>query len=147
MSDFTQIKLPAIYYHLEKMQAEGLLDAVQEKDTGRPEKTIYSITDKGKTVFENKLKGLLKFEYRPSFASDGVFYFSDALDPESIIMHLKAYIKELEHSITILQQHKNETLQFVPDKMKTMAKIIFSHHQMHYQSELDWANESLKNLN
>ena len=41
LADFTQIKLPNIYYHLEKMQMEGLVSASTEKDTGRPEKTVY----------------------------------------------------------------------------------------------------------
>jgi DNA-binding PadR family transcriptional regulator len=34
LSDFTQIKLPTIYYHLEKMEADGLLAANSEKPGG-----------------------------------------------------------------------------------------------------------------
>jgi DNA-binding PadR family transcriptional regulator len=40
LSDFTQIKLSLIYFHLEKMHKDGLLQAVQDKNTNRPKKTV-----------------------------------------------------------------------------------------------------------
>ena len=38
LADFTQIKLPTIYYHLTKMAENGLLSAASEKTGARPEK-------------------------------------------------------------------------------------------------------------
>ena len=147
LSDFTEIKLPTIYYHLEKMEAEGLLSANREKLGSRPEKTVYTITDKGIAVFRDMLVELLEFEYRPTFPSDGVFYFSDYIETREIKVHLNIYIKKLEKTLTAVQEHKKETLQSVPDKMKMMAKLLFSHHERHYQAELDWAKEALNQLN
>lgn len=146
LSDFTQIKLPTIYYHLEKMSADNMLSASSEKEGSRPEKTIYTITEKGITAFQNMLKNLLVFDYRPSFPSDGLFYFSDHLDNSNITVHLKDYIQKLNKIIASIQTHRNETIQFIPDEMKTMATIIFSHHVRHYQAELDWATETLNQL-
>ena len=146
LSDFTQIKLPTIYYHLEKMGADGLLSASSEKPESRPEKTIYTITDKGKESFQNMLADLLDFEYRPIFPSDGVFYFSDSLDAPNIVKHLECYIEKLRGIIGSIQKHKNETLQFAPEETKTMVQIIFSHHEHHYQAELGWAEEALHSL-
>lgn len=146
LSDFTQIKLPTIYYHLEKMEADGLLSAGLEKQGGRPEKTIYAITDKGRHAFQTKLTGLLEFEYRPTFASDGAFYFSDSLDTANIAEHLDAYVKKLRRIVEHVQTHRIETLAVVPETMKPMVSIIFSHHLRHYHAELDWAIESLKLL-
>ncbi len=146
LSDFTQIKLSAIYYHLEKMEDKGFLSAAREKDTNKLEKIVYSITDKGKTEFQRLLNGLLELDYKPVFPSDGIFYFSDALDINVINEHLRDYIVKLQAIIVAIEKHKKQTLQFIPDEMKVMAKIIFSHHQYHYQTELNWAVESLKNL-
>lgn len=146
LSDFTQIKLPTIYYHLEKMAANGNLSCSSEKDGSRPEKTIYSITGKGVETFQNMLKALLVFDYHPSFPTDGVFYFSDYLDVSDIYEQLTGYVKRLNTIISSLQNHKEETLLFVPDEMKTMVNIIFSHHERHYQAELDWASETLNRL-
>lgn len=147
LSDFTQIKLPTIYYHLEKMEADGLLSANREKPGGRPEKTIYAITDKGIVAFKNMMAGLLEFEYRPTFPSDGVFYFSDSIEKAEIISHLTAYTHKLKTAISHIKIHKEETMNFVPDEHRTMVHIIFSHHEHHYQAELDWAEESIKRLN
>ena len=146
LSDFTQIKLPTIYYHLEKMAGNKMLSAISEKEGGWPEKTIYSITEKGVEAFQNMLNDLLVFDYHPSFPSDGVFYFSDHLEILNVTVHLNAYIEKLNKIIALLQIHKNETMLFIPDEMKTMSNIIFSHHEHHYQAELDWTSETLNRL-
>lgn len=146
LADFTQIKLPTIYYHLEKMEADGLLIASREKPGSRPEKTIYSITDQGIMAFKNILAGLLEFEYRPTFPSDAVFYFSDHIETADIISHLAAYIDQLNEAISNIKKHKQETMAFVPVEYRTMVGIIFSHHERHYQAELEWAEETLNSL-
>jgi DNA-binding PadR family transcriptional regulator len=51
LADFTQIKLPTIYYHLEKMQAGGLLSVTSEKPGGRPEKSVYAVTKRASARF------------------------------------------------------------------------------------------------
>ncbi|NLY92324.1 MAG: PadR family transcriptional regulator [Firmicutes bacterium] len=146
LADFTQIKLPTIYYHLEKLKAEGLLVATNEKPGNRPEKTIYSITDEGIKAFKNMLAGLLEFEYRPTFPSDAVFYFSEHLETADLLSHLTVYIEKLKKVIAVIKKHKQETLSFVPPEYKTIVIIIFSHHEHHYQAELAWAEETLNSL-
>lgn len=146
LSDFTQIKLPTIYYHLGKMATDGLLSASSEKTDLRPEKTIYSITVKGKQVFRNDLFALLDFDYRPTFSSDSVFFFAEHLETEDISSHLEAYITKLNTALESIKKHEDESLQFIPDDVRKMAEIIFSHHERHYQAELEWAQESLKKL-
>lgn len=145
-ADFTQIKLPTIYYHLEKMEADELLSAKREKPGSRPEKTIYDITEKGKNAFQAMLSELLEFEYRPSFPSDSLFYFSDSLKPTDIEGHLQSYTQRLRKTIDSIQKHQSETMSFVPDEMRTMTNIIFNHHLSHYRAELDWATEALDQL-
>ena len=147
LSDFTQIKLPTIYYHLAKMAAEGLVSAASEKPGGRPEKTVYRITDEGIAAYRGMLAGLLELEYRPVFPSDGIFYFSDHYQIAEIIEHLKIYIEKLNDTLAVIDKHRNETLPYVPDEMKTMVSIIFSHHEHHYKAELTWAKETLHDLN
>ena len=144
--DFTQIKLPAIYYHLEKMEADGLLNAQSEKSGSRPERTIYSITEKGITAFRNMMSQLLEFEYRPTFSSDAVFYFSEYAEREDIVSHLTAYIDKMNNTILNIKKHKKETMDSVPIEYRTMVSIIFSHHERHYQAELEWAEETLNSL-
>lgn len=145
LADFTRIKLPTIYYHLQTMEKKGLLSANSEPDS-KPEKTVYAITEQGIDEYRNMLAGLLDFEYQPVFPTDGIFYFSDHFQKTEIIQHLNNHINKLKKALAVIEKHRNETLPFIPDEVKTMVKIIFSHHEHHYKAELDWAQESLNNL-
>jgi DNA-binding PadR family transcriptional regulator len=146
LADFTQIKLSVIYYHLEKMEGEGLVRAAREKTSGRPEKTSYSVTEKGRTAFRRFLDELLLFEYHPTFASDGLFYFSDTLSPSSIKAGLERHIHSLRGALDRIEAHKAASLSFVPEEARTSTLIIFSHHEHHYQAEIDWAQVALRSL-
>jgi DNA-binding PadR family transcriptional regulator len=146
LEDFTQIKLPTIYYHLEKMQSKGLLSSSSEKPGSRPQKTVYSITDLGISTFSAMIDDLLEFDYKPSFSLDGVFYFSEFLKPGLIEESLKTYAEKLDCVIGYVKKHMDETMRLVPDEAKTTVMITFSHHIKHYQAELNWALESLEIL-
>lgn len=146
LADFTQIKLPTIYYHLTKMASDGLLTAASEKPGARPEKTVYSVTDKGEAAYRKLLAGLLQAEYRPAFVNDAVFYFSDHNSPAELRRYLQHYTKTLRNTLGVIGAHRKETLLFVPDDARTMVDILFSHHEHHYKAELSWALETLRGL-
>jgi DNA-binding PadR family transcriptional regulator len=147
LADFTQIKLPTIYYHLEKMAKDGLIVGKDEKADNRPAKTVYTVTDAGLSTFNAQLEALLHFEYRPTFDSDGLFFFADYLNESLIATHLSDYISHLISMCDTLRKHQEETLHFVPESFQTMVKIIFSHHMHHYEAELKWAQETQNLLN
>jgi DNA-binding PadR family transcriptional regulator len=146
MADFTHIKLPTIYYHLEKMTTEGLLQADSEKSGNRPEKTVYAVTDKGKQEFLRLLEQQLEFDYQPFFSSDAAFYFSEYLDRAHIKTQLGIYRMKLGQIITRIDQHRAESMTFIPAYARQAAEIIFSHHLTHYHAELTWTTETLRML-
>jgi len=147
LSDFTQIKLPTIYYHLEGMAAGGLLEANSETAEKGSEKTVYSITEKGKESFHSRIKKLLNFNYQPVFESDAVFFFADYLNTEELPPRLDDYIGKLKKTIAGIEAHKTEMIESIPEEMREMAAAIFSHHEYHYRAELEWAAETLKSMN
>jgi len=146
LADFSKIKLPTIYYHLEGMQKKGFLKADIKKTDSRPEKTVYSITDKGIEEFNSKLKDTLNFDYCPSFESDSSFFFSEYLDKKEIKTSLNSYILKLQLIIKNIENHQNQILNFVPKKMQNETKIIFNHHLLHFKAEKQWAEEAIKIL-
>lgn len=147
LSDFTLIKLPTIYYHLEKMTQNELI-SIDAKDStsSRPEKTIYAITESGKQAFKEMLKETLSFSYRPTFSSDATFFFADTLDPADLIKSLQIYADSLKQSLEHIKQHQEETLCYIPQDSKLMASIIFKHHLAHFQSEYTWVKDTLQSL-
>jgi len=146
LSDFTQIKLPTIYYHLAKMEADGLLRAESEKPGSRPEKTVYSITQMGMAAYRGMLSEQLCTEYRLALPMDAIFYFSDQYEPQNITRALQTYADKLRRTLAGIERHRDETLSHVPDDAKTMVNVIFSHHLHHYRAELAWADETLRSL-
>lgn len=146
LADFTDIKLPTIYYHLDKMEKDGLLLAVREKSTSRPEKTVYSVTEQGRQAFGSLLEQTLQFSYRPTFLSDGAFYFYEFVDHSRLITQLDTYIQKLGSLLKTLEAHYDETIRFVPASALTMVEIIFDHHRRHYAAEKEWAQATLTRL-
>ncbi len=146
MEDFTQIKLPTVYYHLEKMAAAGLITAHSDKQGARPEKTVYQVSDAGADKFKELLEQSLQIEYRPTFDIDGVLYFSDALEKGALTESLSRHIVRLKQIIAKLELHQKETITHIPEQYQISADIIFRHHLMHYKAELVWAEQSYNSL-
>jgi len=146
LADFSKIKLPTIYYHLEEMQKKGLLKASKEKLTSRPEKIVYSITEKGIEEFNIKLRNTLSFDYRPTFNSDSSFFFSEFLKEKELLDSLNSYISKLEKIISYIELHQKEIINHVPKEARKPTKIIFNHHLIHFRAEEKWAKDAIEIL-
>jgi DNA-binding PadR family transcriptional regulator len=146
LEDFTQIKLPTIYYHLEKMEAAGLITAHRDKQGVRPEKTVYQISDTGMDKFKELLAQSLQIEYRPTFDIDGTIYFSDHLGAGALLESLARHREALKKELSVIELHRKETMRHIPEEYKTSADIIFEHHILHYNAELAWAERSISSL-
>jgi len=143
LQDFTQIKLPTIYYHLTRMEAEGLLTARAEKPGARPEKTVYQLTERGREALGGMLSEAMRFEYRPAFPSDAVFFFSDCVDPRAVRAALERHQERLREAVRAIEAHRRESLSAIPPEHAASANAIFSHHLKHCRAELEWAEEAL----
>lgn len=146
LEDFTQIKLPTVYYHLEKMEASGLISAHCDKEGARPEKTVYCISEAGSAKFKELLMQTLQIKYRPTYDVDAVFYFSDYLNNNELIESLTQHMDNLKKTLDYLEIHHYETMEHVPEDIKIPTNIIFEHHILHYKAELAWAEQSLDSL-
>lgn len=146
LEDFTQIKLPTVYYHLEKMEASELITSTSEKQGERPEKTVYQVSETGADRFKELLLQSLQIKYRPTFDIDGTFYFSDSLDHTALVNSLETHIIAMKKTLEKLEFHQKETMEHMPEPYKISTNIIFEHHIMHYKAELAWAEQSLGTL-
>lgn len=145
ISDFTQIKLPVIYYHLEKMEKKGYIKSVREKGTDKPDRTIYSALEKGETEFKKLLQKVLSdSSYLPSFDFDSIFYFFDSLDSTEIHESIKRQEKFLESKLESLRFHRDKMREFIPKEYSKPLLAIFSHHEVHIEAELCWIKEQEK---
>ena len=88
ISDFAKIKLPTIYYHLDKLKENGYVAETTDKEGNRPEKMVYTITDKGEEYYDELLMKQLTESYSPEFSIDGVLYFRDRADHNTLLEEL-----------------------------------------------------------
>lgn len=146
ISDFANIKLPTIYYHLKNMEQRGLVSSAVDREGNRPERTTYTITDKGSQHFNHLLNEFINESYTSEFGIDGVFYFFDSVNPELMIQKLADKKNSIENVLQWLDKHQSKVLESLDDKVKAYPKIIFSHHIHHLRAELNWLEATIKEL-
>lgn len=146
LEDFTQIKLPNIYYHLEKMEADGFLMAHRDIQGVRPEKTTYRVSSAGEKKFNELLMQTLDIKYRPTFEIDAAFYFSDCLPTQDLLNSLNRYVNNMTNAFANIEEHRKEVMISIPENFRIYADIIFEHHSLHYQAEIAWAKQSINSI-
>ncbi len=99
---FVGLKIKSIYYPLKKMEQLNLVD----KDVGRegkwPEKFIYSITPKGKKIFNHLITESFLSIQRPYFNIDLSLYFLPYVDKNIAHRRLRGriiFLKRIKRSL------------------------------------------------
>ena len=146
ISDFAKIKLPTIYYHLQKLKEQGFISEQIDKDGNRPEKMVYSITDHGREHFDDLLVSSLKEDYSPEFLLDGVLFFIERADRDRLNLELNKKKDEMEKKLEMLKRHKKNSLGYLDGEAARCAEAIFDHHHCHLEAELTWLERTIKGL-
>lgn len=146
ISDFAQIRLPTIYYHLDKLKENGYVSATSDKDGNRPEKTVFSITEDGEKYFYILLKKIQVEELSLELPLDGAIFFRERIDKNVFSATIKNAKITMESKLEKLVARRDSTLQVIPDIGKLSAQAIFNHHIYHLQAELEWLKEQEKEL-
>ncbi len=122
LSPFIGLKIKSIYYPLKKMEQLELV----KKDVGRegkfPEKFVYSITAKGKRIFNHLITESFLTIERPYFNIDLSLFFLPYVDKRIAKRRLRARVILLKRILRNLETFKL--------KMKPSAKhleIILEH--------------------
>lgn len=131
---FVALKVKSIYYPLKKMEQLKLVS----KDVGRegkfPEKFVYSITPKGKKIFNHLITESFVSIERPYFNIDLSLYFLQYVDK-------KIVKRQLRGRVIFLNRIMRE-LHGVKEKTKTSQKhlrIIMDH-------DLDLVNAEIASI-
>lgn len=146
IADFAKIKLPTIYYHLERMASDGYLQATIDREGNRPEKTVYAVTEEGREYFLNLSQQILLESYQPEFNIDGLLYFSDLMDKEKLAAGLLKRRNQLNRQYSSIKQHYDHTISEIPANAQKWAVCIFNHHLRHIEAEIHWIDEVLADL-
>ena len=47
-------------------------------------------------------------------------------------------------ALETIRPHREETMAAIPEQLRIPAGIIFEHHILHFQAELEWAEQSIR---
>lgn len=107
ISKWVKISTPSIYKKVIQLEAKGYISSHIEKDGKMPEKTVYSLTEKGKKEFD---KLMLEFSCKPI----NIF-----LDFNAVIVNLasmpeekqKECLENIESNIAVLKSYLEENIE------------------------------------
>ena len=131
---FVGLKIKSIYYPLKKMEKLGLV----HKDVGRegkwPEKFVYSITPKGKKIFDHLINESFLSIERPYFNIDLSLYFLPYVDQRIAKRRLRA-------RVIFLNRIKREL-----EALKKKIKLTSSHLHIILDHDLALVMAEIKSI-
>jgi DNA-binding PadR family transcriptional regulator len=142
--DFAKIKLPNLYYHLGAMKERLWIESTIEKDEGRPEREVFSVTEEGRRRFGELFERCLGECPEWDFPIDGALFFSKGMKAKEIARNLTAALARANAALALLASHRGEVLAEVPPAFRETASLILAHHERHYAAERDWLVEALR---
>jgi DNA-binding PadR family transcriptional regulator len=142
MGDWTNIAFGSIYYALDKLADDHLIEEVTtEREGGRPSRTIYRITQAGREEFLRLLRQVWGEVERHYFTFDIGLTFMSALPIEEVKGYLRQRLAQLEAILGHLSAHQQE--QMAQDEVPRLAAEVFDHSRAHFEAELSWTRDLL----
>ncbi|WP_039832365.1 PadR family transcriptional regulator [Paenibacillus sonchi] len=135
MDQMMKLQMGSLYYAVDKLAGEGHIEAVEViHSSDRPDKTIYRITDKGKTVFEQLVLQQVKKNdliFHPFYTT---LAFSRHIDQSKVEKLLEERIRETEHQVNYAYQVYEEHIAIVP---RSVLHAMYGRYE-HSLTELNW---------
>ncbi|MGP8175804.1 MAG: PadR family transcriptional regulator [Terracidiphilus sp.] len=135
-----------IYPNLKNLAAEGLVTSKTERQKGKPERHIYSITKKGR----ERLAAWLAVEPQPEIPRNELLlklFFGAQVSPEISIQHLERMVENERtylHEFRRIEREEISKNQRYPDAPYWKMAARFG--QLELEAHLRWAEETLAEL-
>lgn len=152
ISNFWYASLSQIYRELGVLENKGMLTSAIEKQSDRPDKKVYSITEDGKKAFKEWIKNFpekLSKEKRDEFTLR--IFFGSNLSKEELDSEFKRFRKEKEDQLVEIKN-----LYLLSDKLidqmklfqgeKLYWKFVLRRAQLSLEMLIVWADECLEEL-
>jgi DNA-binding PadR family transcriptional regulator len=144
MGNWTDIKFGSIYHALKKLVDRGSVEVVgEEHQVGRPDRTIYRITPRGREEMRSLLNQLLSRFQRTYFEFDIGLFFAARMPQEDLSGHLEKRLAAINAFMQKLGQVKNLPIHKTLPKI---SEVIVDHTICHMNAELEWAQMCARRL-
>lgn len=134
-------KIGSLYYAVDQLAKSGDIEAVETiYGEGRPDKTVYRITDKGREYFQKLLIERFQEEVSAYHPLHVALAFARHGDREKLIAMLQDRIRNAEHEVNLSYQIYEEHQGIVP---RSVLHLMVGRYE-HARTELNWLRRLLK---
>ncbi len=131
------ITTPTAYRLLRKMAEDGWITYRDEKVGNRPERRVYSITEKGEAIFQKLLRRSLA-SYKPAdHVSTVSMAFLTLLPPEESLPLLKQRKQSIEKYLEKLKEIGSQRMEYY---------LVLENHQLHVETEYIWIQKLIEKV-
>ncbi|MBA9085887.1 DNA-binding PadR family transcriptional regulator [Fontibacillus solani] len=135
-----QFKIGSLYYAVDQLEKQAYIEAVETiRSENRPDKTVFRITDKGRTYFHKLLIERLRDTEPPYHPMYIALVFAGKGDQRDIAQILKERIQDTEHMVNIYYQVYAEHRGIVP---RSVLHLMVGQYE-HAKTELSWLKRLL----
>jgi PadR family transcriptional regulator, regulatory protein AphA len=144
--DFWHESYPQIYPMLKQLTQEGLAISSVERQAGRPERNVYTITERGWDVLKNWMSE--PFEYQKERNELLLKVFFGALTSTTVsIEHVRRHRAFQEEQIARLMQTEDQ----ITDQLRDHPDLPYWHLTIRYglyiaRAQLSWCDEAITTL-
>lgn len=118
-----------VYATIKSIEKKGYISGTVEKEGNMPDKTIYTLTEKGRDEFQKTLiQSIISFDFDTNIFSIAAF-FIDFFEPdeqkqllEKRLEHLHKYLMGIENQMT--ESWKNQVAPFHAANVNRMMDIV-----------------------
>lgn len=126
LCDVVTMKKPTAYALLDRLAGDGFISVHLEQEGNRPQRKVYTITDAGRTLFEELLQANLSSLDAPVFADDIGLMFLNHLPLEQVIELLRKRLalleSVLENTVSVPPHGGLLTLHIALDHVTTLRR-------------------------
>jgi PadR family transcriptional regulator, regulatory protein AphA len=136
-----------IYPNLKRLEKEGCVESKTERQKGKPDRRIYSITEKGR----ERLKAWLAVPPQPEIPRNELLlklFFGEQGSPGELIGYVEHMREEHRAVLTFLERAEREDI----DRNRHYPgapywRMVTHFGRMEMEAHLRWADETLAELN
>jgi DNA-binding PadR family transcriptional regulator len=130
----------SVYQTIDRLERSGLI-AVREtaREERRPERTIYEITDRGRSTFREWMRTMLSTPAREFPEFPAALASLMLLEPSDVLRQLEARVAKLEASLA-------STRESMPEGFPRVFLLDDEHREAVVRAELEWLRSVVEDL-
>lgn len=141
---WSNVKPGSLYGALQRMEKDGAIEVVRtEQEGNRPERTVYAITDKGRSELIAIRDAIMRdARLRPDPVDLAIQFLDDGLRVEDAIMDLTLRVRDIKDQLDAWRSAREAAEPWLND----LERMVYVHSLRRLELELQWHQEVLGRL-